>query len=151
MKAAAPALDAMCATKFRYARAVPRLNQPPCTCRIAAPLCGRAGFAQNPEIPPTVSASKVTSVGTATRSMSSSNGPRAAVPASLPLYAATLARSAVAPGESSRLSGCTASQVGFAASAGTGFSFLPHVDTDGLGHLRNFREVPLDDLECVLR
>src|SRR5882672_10601135 len=141
MKASAPALDAMCPTKFRYARAVPRLNQPPCTCRIAAPFCERAGFAHQPEIPPTVSAAKVTSVGAATRSMRSSNGARAAVPASLPLNAATLARSALAPGESSRLSGCT-------ASAGTGFSFLPHVDTDGFGHLRNRCEIPLDDLEC---
>src|SRR6266571_2849339 len=46
----------------------------------------------------------------------------------------------------------TASQVVFAASAtGTGFSFLPDVDTDGFGHLRNLCEIPLDDLECVLR
>src|SRR5213594_1353238 len=113
---------------------------------IAAPFRGRAGFAHQPEIPPTVSASKVTSVGAATRSMTASNGPRAAVPASLPLNAATLARRALAPRASSDLSGCTVSQ-----GSGTGFSFLPDVDTDGFGHLRNLCEIPFDNLECVLR
>src|SRR5882672_3027632 len=97
-------------TKFRYALALPKLNQPPCTCRIAACFRGRAGFAHTPDIPPTVSASKVTPAGAATRSMTASNGPRAAAPASLPLNAATLARRAVAARESSGLSGWTASQ-----------------------------------------
>src|SRR6266849_315398 len=77
---------------------------------IAACFRGRAGFAHKPEIPPTVSASKATPAGTATRSMMPSNGPRAAVPASLPFTAATLARRAVAARESSWLSGWTASQ-----------------------------------------
>src|SRR6267378_3881119 len=77
---------------------------------IAACLRGRAGFAHTPEIPPTVSALKVTPPGTATRSMMPLNGPRAAVPASLPFTAATLARRAVAARESSGLSGWTASQ-----------------------------------------
>src|SRR6266516_4828563 len=88
---------------------------------IAAPFRGRAGFAHQPEIPPTVSASKVTSGGAATRSMTASNGPRAAVPASLPLKAATPARRAVAPRASSGLSGWTVSQGGFAAISHTHF------------------------------
>src|SRR5260221_6166575 len=77
---------------------------------MAASFRGRAGFAHTPEIPPTVSALKVTPAGTATRSMMPSNGPRAAVPASLPFTAATLARRAVAARESCWLSGWTASQ-----------------------------------------
>src|SRR6266566_7781502 len=107
---------------------------------IAAPFRGRAGFAHKPEIPPTVSAAKVTSVGAATRSMTASNGPRAAVPASLPLKAATLARRAVAPRASSGLSGWTVSQGGFAAISHT------HVG----GQLRDFREIPADDLERLV-
>src|SRR6266446_2732959 len=103
---------------------------------IAAPFRGRTGFAHQPEIPPTVSATKVTPAGAATRSMTASNGPRAAVPASLPLKAATLARRAVAPRESSGLSGWTVSQGGFAAISHT------HVG----GQLRDFREIPGDDL-----
>src|SRR2546430_17675613 len=102
----------------------------------AAPFRGRAGFAHKPAIPPTVSASKVTSVGAATRSMTASNGPRAAVPASLPLKAATLARRAVAPRESSGLSGWTVSQGGFSAISHTHFG----------GQLRDFREIPGHDL-----
>src|SRR5207302_1663231 len=102
---------------------------------IAAPFRGRAGFAHQPAIPPTVSASKVTSVGATTRSMMASNGPRAAVPASLPLKAATLARRAVAPRESSGLGGWTASQGGFAA--------ISHAHVGG--HFRDFREIPADD------
>src|SRR5882724_10718263 len=103
---------------------------------IAAPFRGRAGFAHQPEIPATVSAAKVTSVGAGTRSMTSSNGPRAAVPASLPLKGATLARRAVAPRASSGLSGWTVSQGGFAAISHTHFG----------GQLRDFREIPGDDL-----
>src|SRR2546428_11260655 len=103
---------------------------------IAAPFRGRAGFAHQPEIPPTVSATKVTPAGAATRSMTASNGPRAAVPASLPLKAATLARRAVAPRESSGLSGWTVGQGGFAAISHTHFG----------GQLRDFREIPGDDL-----
>src|SRR6266550_7440017 len=102
----------------------------------AAPFCGRVGFAHKPEIPPTVSASKVTSVGAVTRSMTSLNGPRAAVPDSLPLNPATLARRAVAPRESSGLSGWTVGQGGFAAISHTHFG----------GQLRDFREIPGDDL-----
>src|SRR3989442_8113532 len=98
---------------------------------IAAPFRGRAGFAHQPEIPPTVSASKVKPAGAATRSMTASNGARAAVPASLPLKAATLARRAVAPRESSGLSGWTVSQGGFAAISHTHFG----------GQLRDFREI----------
>src|SRR5437899_4538112 len=99
---------------------------------IAAPFRGRVGFAHQPEIPPTVSATKVTPAGAATRSMTASNGPRAAVPASLPLKAATLARRAVAPRASSGLSGWTVSQGGFAAISHTHFG----------GQLRDFREIP---------
>src|SRR5258706_2673908 len=77
---------------------------------IAAPFRGRPGFAHQPEIPPTVSASKVTPAGTVTCSMTASNGPRAAVPASLPFTVATLAHRAVAARASSWLSGWTASQ-----------------------------------------
>src|SRR2546426_8336642 len=103
---------------------------------IAAPFRGRAGFAHQPEMPPTVSAGKVPPAGAATRSMTASNGPRAAVPASLPLKAATLVRRAVAPRESSGLSGWTVSQGGFAAMSHTHFG----------GQLRDFREIPGDDL-----
>src|SRR5229473_2166447 len=103
---------------------------------IAAPFRGRACFAHQPETPPTVSASKVTPAGAATRSMIASNGPRAAVPASLPFTAATLARRAVATRESSWLSGWTASQGGLAAISHTHFG----------GQLRDFREIPGDDL-----
>src|SRR2546425_6355928 len=103
---------------------------------IAAPFRGRAAFAHQPEIPPTVSASKVTPAGAATRSMMASNGPRAAVPASLPFTAATPARRAVATRESSWLSGWTVSQGGFAA--------ISHTNVGG--QLRDFREIPGDDL-----
>src|SRR5438876_12188004 len=102
----------------------------------AAPFRGRAGFADEPEQHPTVSAEKVTPAGAAARSMTASNGPRAAVPASLPLKAATHARRAVAPRESSGLSGWTVGQGGFAAISHT------HVG----GQLRDFREIPGDDL-----
>src|SRR5712671_1301814 len=77
---------------------------------IAAPSCDRAGLAHQPETPPTVSASKVTSVGAATRSITSSNGPRAAAPVSLPLNAATAARRPAAAIESPWLTGWTVSQ-----------------------------------------
>src|SRR6266566_1525013 len=107
---------------------------------IAAPFRGRAGFAHQPEIPPTVAASKVTPAGAATRSMTSSNGPRAAVPASLPLNAATLARRAVATRESSCVSGWTVSQGGLAA--------MSHTNVGG--QLRDFREIPGDDLACLV-
>ncbi len=78
------------------------------------PFLARPGFAHKPEIPPTVSAAKVTSVGAATRSMRSSNGPRAAVPASLPFTGATLDRRAVAATESPWLTGCTDNHGAFA-------------------------------------
>src|SRR5438552_2681161 len=103
---------------------------------IAAPFRGRAGFAHQPVIPPTVSAATVTPAGAATRYMTPSNGPRTAVPASWPLKAATLVRRAVSPRESSRLSGRTVSQGGFAAISHTHFG----------GQLRDFREIPGDDL-----
>src|SRR6266481_1579887 len=77
---------------------------------IAASFLDRAGFAQKPEIPPTVSASKVTSVGATSRSMTSSNGARAAAPASLPLNDATAARRPAAAIESPWLTGWTVSQ-----------------------------------------
>src|SRR6266566_3207804 len=86
---------------------------------IAAPFRGRAGFAHQPEIPPTVSATKVTPAGAATRSMTASNGPRAAVPASLPLKAATLARRAVAPREPPGRSEWKSSKGGLGASPTT--------------------------------
>src|SRR5712675_778244 len=76
---------------------------------IAASFLDCAGFAQKPEIPPTVSASKVTSVGATTRSMTSSNGARAAAPASLPLNDATAARRPAAAIESPWLTGWTVS------------------------------------------
>jgi hypothetical protein len=67
--------------------------------------CSGAGLAHQPVIPPTIAASKVTPSGTETRSMMSSNGPRAAVPSSLPFMGATTARKAATATASSSLRG----------------------------------------------
>ena len=56
-------LFAMWPTRLRNTRAVPQLNQPPCRWRIAAPFRTCAGMAHQPEMPPTVSPSKVTPSG----------------------------------------------------------------------------------------
>src|SRR5580700_11916916 len=95
MNASPPALIATWPTRLRNAEAVPQLNQPPCRWRIAAPFRAWVGLAPQPDMPPTVSASKLTPFGAATFSMMRLKGPRAAVPSSLPFIAVTADLSAV--------------------------------------------------------
>src|SRR6516225_7296795 len=105
MNASAPAAIAIWPTRLRNAEAVPQLNQPPCRWRIAALFRARAGFAHQPDIPPTVSLSKLMPSGSATCSMMPLNGARAPTPSSLPFMAATADLRAVIAAESSGLRG----------------------------------------------
>jgi len=68
------------------------------------------GLAHQPDIPPTLAASKVTPSGNTTRSMTSLNGPRAAVPSNLPFMGATTDRRLATASESSLRSECTSNQ-----------------------------------------
>src|SRR5258707_15684888 len=72
---------------------------------IAAPSGARASLAHQPDIPPTGAASKVTPSGAATPSMNWLNGPRPAIPSTLPFTGATIDRRAATAAESSCLSG----------------------------------------------
>src|SRR6185503_15298179 len=99
----------MCPTRWRYALAVPKLNHPPCKCRIALPDRLDAGCTQRPGTSPTEPFSKVTSPGGGTRSIKASNCARASMVADRTPFAARIAAfMAVIAGASSGSRGCIA-------------------------------------------
>src|SRR5258706_8002198 len=110
MNALAPALAAICPTRWREALADPKLNQPPCRWTIASPDRQSAGRTQSPGTPPRVSVSNVTSSRGNTFSMKASNCPRASIPCRAPLAELTMARKAAVIAASSGSSGCTTTE-----------------------------------------